>query len=96
MEHIRAALDHYAAALRAGLDHEEDTYEVAYYKLHLAQAELLGNVLDEGGPGDARGDAWLKLERRAHAASYLPGGDGERTEVAFLNLVHALGSARRP
>jgi hypothetical protein len=95
MEHVHAALEQYAAALRAGLEHEDDAYEVAYYKLHLAQAELLGGVLGEGGAGDPRIEAWLKLERRAHAASYLPGGDGERTEVAFLNLVRALDAARR-
>jgi hypothetical protein len=95
MEHVRAALDQYAATLREGLDHEHDAYEVAYYRLHLAQAELLGTVLDEGGLDDTRVDAWLKLEQRAHAASYLPGGDGERCEVAFLNLVQALGVGRR-
>ena len=94
-----AALDRYVRSLHQGIDHEERAdgeheYEVAYYRLHLAQTELLREVLQEGGLEDPRVDAWLKLEKRAHAASYLPDEEGERCEVAFLNLAQALQAAR--
>ena len=99
MDNVLAALESYVTSLHAGIDHEngadgEHAYEVAYYRLHLAQSELLREVLDEGGLEDPRIDAWLKLEKRAHAASYLPDAEGERAEVAFLNLAQALQVAR--
>jgi hypothetical protein len=99
VEHLRFALEQYVAAVRSGMEHEADSdgehaYEVAYYRLHLAQAELLVQVLEDGGVHDERVDAWLKLEKRAHASSYLPDAEGERCEVAFLNLAQAITVAR--
>ena len=107
MDGVRAALEDYVAAVRDGLESErrsarfaaesdgrDETYETVYYRVHLAQAELLAGVLAEGGVGDPRVKGWLSLERHSYATSFLPDEPGERAEEAFLRLARTLESAR--